>query len=195
MYRTYRELYRQKTEITKIGSGAGALKIGKYLSVGLDVLLLGAAVGIFPGVLIAAVLHAIYPPISKAIWIVIIGFTAGWAAKQFDPQGKSVLTWVMDVMAYLRRPRISDGFKPVKLDKKPLIYRYAFYAVDQGIARSTPIYGNGAFTLHKPLGVKILRDGSWILKRSHHPLEPGKYRVVDGKINKVTAPPKLRRHG
>nr|NNM90130.1 hypothetical protein [Bacilli bacterium] len=192
MYRTYRELYQVKTEITKIGTGAGALKIGKYLSVGLDIVGLGVIGAIFPGIFVAAILHAVYHPISRIVWMVAIGVMIGWAAKQFDPKGKSVLAYAGDVIAYLRRKRMSDGFKPVALLKNPSVPRFAFYAVDQGTAQATPITGKGAFTLLKPMGVRVMKDGTWLIKRSSHPLPVGKYRIVNGQVKPVSPMPILQ---
>ncbi len=194
MYRTYRELYRSKTEITKIGAGATAWKFGKYVSFGLDVILLGVAVAVFPGFLIAGAIHAVYHVIPVWLWQIGIGFLTGWVARQFDPQGKSVLTWTIDLLAYFMRKHLTDGFNKIKLDLKAPHYRFSFYAVDQGTARATPIYGKGTFTLHKPLGIKVKRDGTWLLKRSLHPLEPGRYRVVDGEVRRVKEAPKLRKN-
>ncbi len=194
MYRTYRELYRSKTEITKIGSGAGALKLGKYMAVGLDVIGLGVIAAIFPGFFLAGFLHLLYHIIPVWLWQIAIGLMAGWAAKQFDPQGKSVLTWTLDLLSYFRRKHLTDGFKAIKIDKKAPQFRFSFYAVDQGTARATPISGRGSFTLHKPLGARVLRDGTWVLRRSNRPLEPGKYRVVDGEIRRIREAPKLRRN-
>lgn len=195
MYRTYRELYRSKTEITRIGAGAGAFKLGKYVAVGLDVIGLGAIIAIFPGSLIAIILHLVIPRVSVLVWQLVIGFLAGWAARQFDPQGKSVLRWTIDVVGYFLRKHLTDGYKAIKLNTKSPEVRYAFYAVDEGMARSTPIIGKGPFTLHKPLGVKVRRDGTWVLKRSANPLEPGRYRVMDGEIQRIREAPKLRRKG
>ena len=195
MYRTYRELYRSKTEITTIGKGAGALKLGKYMAVGLDIILFGIIIGIFPGIFLAGILHMFYRPFPTLLWQIVIGLVAGWAASQFDPQGKSVLTWIIDLIAYFIRKHLTDGFnKEIKMDSKAPLYRYAFYAVDQGTARSTPVYGRGTFTLHKPLGAKLKRDGTWVLKRSTHPLPPGRYRVVDGRIKAFKEAPKLKKN-
>lgn len=192
MYRTYRELYRSKTEITKIGSGDTAFKLGKYVSVGLDVILLSTVVAIFPGYFIAIILHLLYRPVAIWAWQFVIGIVAGWISKQFDPQGKSVITWTVDVISYFTRKRLTDGFnKGIKLDTKTPQYKFSFYAVDQGVASSTPIYGKGPFTLLKPLGAKVKRDGTWMLKRSHHPLDPGRYRVDDGQIKRIKEAPTL----
>lgn len=196
MYRTYRELYRAKTELTKIGSGVGAFKLGKYVAVGLDVIGLGAIAAIFPGIFIATILHLLYRPVAPWVWQIVIGILVVYIARQFDPQGKSVLRWTIDLVRYFTRKHLTEGFnkKGIKINSKAPSYRYAFYAVDGGIVRSTPIYGKGAFTLHRPLGFKLKRDGTWLLSRSHHPLEPGKYRVMDGEIKRVREAPKLRRN-
>ncbi len=165
--------------------------MGKYVSMGLDVLLLGAIVAIMPGAIIGGILHKLYPSIPTILWMGFIGFAAGWGAKQFDPQGKSVLTWTVDVLLYLKRKHITDGYKPLALIQKPTLHKFAFYAVDQGTAYATPIAGKGTFTLHKPLGAKVLKDGTWVLRRSTHPLEPGKYKVQDGKIKRAVSMPPL----
>lgn len=193
MYRTYRELYRARTEITTIGKGVGAIKLGKYVAVGLDIIFLGVIAAIFPGFLIAVLIHLFFRLFPVIVWQIAIGVLAGAVAKQFDPQGKSALTWTLDVLAYFRRKRITDGFKTVNLDKKIVLPRFSFYAVDQGIARATPISGKGSFTLHKPLSVSVLRDGTWIAKRVGHLHEPGKYRVVEGEIRRMKDAPMLRR--
>lgn len=192
MYRTYRELYRAKTEITRFGEGDGAIKFGRFVTVGMDIIGLGFLAAIFPGIFIALFLHLFYPVVPLFIWQTAFGFFAGWAASQFDPQGKTALSWVWDLLSFAFRKKWTDGFFVVRQEKKAPLYRLSFYAVEKNTAYATPVIGSSQrLTLHRPLAVKVRSDGTWVARRASHPLPAGTYRVSGSKLIKTKEAPKL----
>ncbi|PWI56640.1 TcpE family conjugal transfer membrane protein [Sulfoacidibacillus thermotolerans] len=196
IYRTYRELYRAKTEITRIGEGEGAIKLGRFVTVGLDVVGVGFIAAIFPGILIALFLHPFFPVVPFFVWQITFGFFAGWTASQFDPQGKTALEWLWDLIAFLFRKKWTDGFFVIPKEKKAPLHRLSFYAVEKNTAYATPVIGSSQrLTLHRPLAVKVRRDGTWIVQRSAHPLPAGRYKVQNGKVVQVKEAPLLGRRG
>lgn len=187
MYRTYRELYRGKIEIVAIGEGAGKIRLPRGMALGLDAAILGL-IGVFvPGLPLGWVVSW-FIPLPPFITALIIGVTVGGIASRFDPQGKSVIRWLQDYLAYLVRPHRHDGWKGIPKTQH-LNLTTQVYGVDQGVACSTPIRGTGnTIVLHKRMGVQLLKNGEWIVERSRKPIQEGRYRIKNGKLVMDIAP-------
>ncbi|PWI49846.1 hypothetical protein BM613_14605 [Sulfoacidibacillus thermotolerans] len=66
--------------------------------------------------------------------------------------------------------------------------------MEKNTAYATPVIGSSQYlTLHRPLAVKVRRDGTWIVQRSAHPLPAGTYRVSGNQVIAMKEAPKLKK--
>ena len=204
MYRSYRELYRRKTELRKIGMGPGSWHIGRWMSLTVDLLVVGLLAMLMPGAAIGWLVSRADPRVPSFLVALGCGFTAGAAASRANLQGKAAWQWLLDTLGYALRPHEHDGWR--RLDRTPAArWTAAVYATDDGTAYATPVMGTATvLRLHRPAVVTVRhgrrdrcdqrgRPPVWTVRRSVRAaqgLAPGLYRVRGDRV--VPAPPVRR---
>lgn len=186
-YRSYRELYRRKTEIRTLGSGPGKIVLGRWFQLTTDSFVIMSISWVFPGFPIGWLLYHWIPRIPPFVWAAGVAFGLGVLLGRLDLQGKASWRWALDALSFVLRSKWHDGWRGLDWTDSPG-WAARVYAVDQGTAYSTPVTGTGiVLRLHRQAQVHVKR-GVWTIRRGPNGLAPGTYRIRDGRVVHDTAP-------
>ena len=197
-YRTYRHLYRVRPSISSIGQGRHRIRLPRGMQITLDWFVL-TLVFLIPASLIAAPIMQNFADLPKWLWGIGISAFLSYKLSKLDPGGKTVTGYIKDLVVYIIRNKVHDGFqKQNKLDgKKKVQFETVFYLAEGDKVASFPASGKvSKFTLRVPAAVRVNKKGIVSFHPKGKRLAPGCYEITeDLRIVERQAPPAFGKRG
>lgn len=191
-YRTYKNLFRVKAEISSIGDGPMRFRLPEGVAINMDMVFVFVATLPISRFLVAPIFEMMLRTqgdlASVLRWVYAIFISAGiaYVSRKFEPAGKSVMQYVWSIITFLFRNKWHDGWeaKKVNLYKGPASEIRAYLLSEQDSCGSSPAVGFvDAFELKVPSSVKVSRS-KVIVSKIGKKLSPGVYRIQKGKVIK-----------
>ncbi|CAH8248468.1 TcpE family conjugal transfer membrane protein [Paenibacillus melissococcoides] len=185
-YKTYIRMFKVKFEISSIGAGDKRIRLPQGVSITFDMAVVTLLTLPLCRYLIAPIIGLLsggQDSIELWIYALITAVLIGWFSRKFEPAGRSIVLFGLDLIKFVFRSKFSDGWS--KRDSK--IYqgnvqpvRVSLY--DQKKCGQFPASGEpDEFELRVAANVKV-RRGRAIFRLTGSKTSPGIYQVSKRKI-------------
>lgn len=200
-YRTYRNLYRIRPALSSIGTGRQRIRLPRGTQITLDAAILTIILWA-PSTFTLGFLFSLFVPLPAFVSGLMIAAYVGYAISKRDAEGKTVLSYLYDLILFLFRPKVSDGWerRPNPNGKKETVSaKIPVFLLEDERVGSLPATGRATrIELKIPMGIKV-KKGQITVRHRGRKYEPGIYEVGGKKVRPaapdlaVRRPPKLRR--
>lgn len=199
------KLFRVQPEITTLGTGTKVIRLPKEYWITADVGIITLALLPIAKILVVPLsLMLGVPSLGKGLqvpieWFLafIISFLTAVYLRRFEPEGKSIIKWVLGYINYLIKPKWSDGWTTFSPGRSEVNFKLTVntYMTNCNICASIPAKGKGIkkFALYTRANIKIRRT-----KVSFYPGKdyfPGIYEIEKGQIIRISDLPSRVKKG
>lgn len=196
-YRTYKNVFRVRAELTSLSAGIGQKRIvlpeGWVISTDvIGLFLLSLPLFRFVIVPIPAYFLNIILTTSTSqnytTWVLSLAssFALAIFLSRRDPAGKTSLQYIWSIIQFALRNSWSDGWesKRIKLGSSEQAISYMSH-YENGHCGALPAKGYKLekFEIHRPTAIKISRNGKVEFSRRGKKLQPGKYQINGRDVN------------
>lgn len=200
-YRTYKELFRVRAEVSSIGTGGKRVVLPEWATITMDVLIMFVltlpitryVIAPLPNLFISAFLNIDHPILLWIEGAVMSGFIAVYLHKK-EAAGKTPLQFIGTLLGFAARAVINswhDGWRAQKIDLQThKNVQVAIRRYDDRACGSLPARGYGVktFTLTSTAAVRLRGSRIDFTKTGANKLGPGVYRIEGKKIVAVKKP-------
>lgn len=199
-YRTYKELFRVRAEISSIGTGSKRIVLPEWCQISADTLIIAVITLPVTRFIVAPITNLIVAPLLNAhgsifVWIqaLLMSGGIGLLLNKKEAAGKSPLQFFGTLLGFAARTSVNgwhDGWETRKIELKTHRNVHIFMSrYDDRECGSLPAqaYGLKRFTLTSAAAVKVRGDRIDFTKRGNR-LAPGKYEIQGKKVVLVQNP-------
>jgi TcpE family len=189
MYRTYKNLYRIRPAITSIGQGKHRIRLPKGFQITLDMFVITVILWLPMSIVGGIPLTGMVPLPAPLIGFLLAGAVA-MKLEKLDPSGKTIVSFLIDVLKFIFRSKTVDGFENQrKMKTFKISSEIPVGLLEDNHVGSLPAYGNVTdFSLNGEYNVNVDKEGNvsvgYKSSKKSVKLPKGQYAVRNNEIFK-----------